>query len=124
MCKQSNPEGRIKNHMTDEADSPQRRVIDTSDDDLTCRELQELVKRTLAIRRYEALWNEHDFRSILLGCTRDRVVIADRTAPGIKNVEALKCFAVDRRGSSPGKIAAVISKHAQRRRVPGRPHQG
>jgi hypothetical protein len=67
MCKQSNPEGRIENHMTDEADSPKRRVVDASDDDLTRREFQELVKRTLAIRRYEALRNEHDFRSIPLG---------------------------------------------------------
>src|SRR5262245_55292528 len=120
MCKQSNPEGRVENRMTDEADSPQRRVVDASDDDLTRRELQELIKRTFAMRRYEALRNEEYFRSIPLGCTRDRVVIADGTTPGIKNVEAMKSFAVDRRGSSPGKIAAMVStKHAQRRRVPG-----
>ena len=67
MCKQSNPEGRIENHMTDEADSPKRRVVYASDDDLTRRELQERVKRTLAIRRYEALRNEQDFCSIPLG---------------------------------------------------------
>src|SRR5438067_8881389 len=98
MCEWQNPECRVEDNVTDEADAPQRRMINPRDDDLPCREFQQLSKRTFAVGRNEAFRNKDDLCAITLRCACDGVIVTDRAAPGFENFEAVKCFPVDRCG--------------------------
>ena len=85
-------------------------MIHARNNHLTSGELEQFAEATLAIRRDQAFGHKDDLRTLALSRPRDSVIVTDRTAPGIEDLEAFKHFTIDGRGSTPREVAVVIAK--------------
>ena len=112
MCKWKDEKRRVEDDVPDEGDAPQPRVINAGDDDLACGEFEEILPGGFAMCRNQALRNEDDFRAGAMCGVGDGIVVADRAAPFVKNVQAFEGFAIHRGRAAPCEVTVVVAKDA------------
>ena len=120
---ESAPERDIENRLRDKCHPPGCLVINACNQDLARRELQQFSPRAVPKRRDQALRNEHDAFTCPKYSMRDRIVVAERTLPGVADVDAIEDITTQRHRSSPCEVPAVVTQCCDDRRIPGRSQQ-
>jgi len=115
---ESTPERDIEYRLRHQRHAPHGRVIHPSDENLPGREFQQFAPCAIPIGGDEAFGNERDAPACAQGGSRDRIVVAERSLPGITNGDAIEVCPAQSHRTSPGEVSAVFSKRCHNRSIP------
>ena len=117
---QTTPECDIENGLRDQRGAPHRWIVNTRDEDLPRRKLQQVAPAAVTKGWHQTLRYKDDPLPCARGGMCDRIVITDGAFPGLENSNPVEHLASQRHRTSPRKISPMFAERRHNRSIPRR----
>lgn len=117
---ESRPECNVEDGLCYQRGTPGGSVVNTSDEDLSRCEFQQIVPRAASIGRNQTLRHEDDSFARAKSGVRDGIVVAERAIPRLENPDPIENLTSQRHRTAPRKVSSVFPQCGNDRSIPYR----